>query len=347
MNNPIHISTRKSSRPFFVFATVFSILTVLAFTSIAYGQYSNSPRQTGETILEELLTGQTRFIIRVASNGGTDKSSFKIDVKKEPGLSAKAPHYLLTIIRVKPDECKAIVDNGELILFDLDKDLGLKGDFTYTVTNRVISSPRIGQSGESLFSIIEKYFTFEFPVIKEVKPEPYEKFVMDHDYFTCYIPARWKLERDKEGDEKAGIFEINLTMPEKAKPEDNEKYFFPDPHIYVGYYAKNNTLNKTYEGFIKDYEELALKREGSDKSRYDKPKELKFNGKEALELTYQVYQEAPRGPLFVTKYWLKAKFILIKAKEGFYVLAYKSPLDFYDEYLLTFEEMAKTFETLY
>ena len=120
-----------------MFLVLAMVLGVLSFAPISYAEYSSGPRQTGEEVLQELLMGPRKFIIRVASNGCTDKNSFKIDVKKEAGLSSKAPHYLLTIIRIRPDECKAIVDDGVLVLFDLEKDLGLTGDFTYSITNRV------------------------------------------------------------------------------------------------------------------------------------------------------------------------------------------------------------------
>jgi len=112
----------------------------------------------------------------------------------------------------------------------------------------------------------------------------------------------------------------------------------------VGYYRKDNQQNKTYESLIKDYEELLLRREGSDRSRYEKPKEIEFGGREATEITYEVYQEVPRGPLVTIKYRLKARFIVVKGDEGFYVLAYKSPQEFYDEYSHVFEEVVETFE---
>lgn len=343
MKNYLSIPGQKFIKAFFLFVVIFCVLFL---TPKSYAEYSHGPRQTGEVVLDELLMGSNRFVISVGSGGCTAKGSFKVDVKKEEGLTRKAPHYALTIRRIKPDKCKAIVDDGILILFDMEKDLGIKGDFTYSLTNRVFSSSGVQPSDESLWSVIEKYFTFNFPEIKEIRPEPYETFVMEHDYFTCLIPANWKLERDKEGDEKAGIFEIKLTKPDKAKPEDGERYFFPDPFIYAGYYAGNNKQNRTYESFIMDYEKLAQKRLGSDKSQYAEPKDIKFNGKEAKEYVYEVYQDIPRGPLFSTKYWLKAKFIVFKAKEGFYVLAYKSPREFYDNYLPVFEEVVKSFKPI-
>ena len=166
MKSRLKISGEKSWKAFVVFAVTVGILGVLVFTPKSDAGYSNSPRQTGEEVLNELLMGSTKFMVRVASNGCTDKGSFKIDVKKEAGLSAKAPHYILTIIRIKPDECKEIVEGGTLVLFDLEKDLGLKGDFTYTITNQVFSASKVQPSDESLFSIIEKHFTFESPEVK-------------------------------------------------------------------------------------------------------------------------------------------------------------------------------------
>jgi len=311
----------------------------------AFADYSHGPRQTGVAILDELLLGPDKFVVSVGSNGCTAKGSFKVDVKKEEGLTPKSPHYVLSVKRVHADECKAIVAGGELILFDLEKDLGIQGNFTYSVTNPVYSSfgKRLGD--ESLWSVFEKYFTSNFPVMKEIRPEPYETFAMDHGYFTCLIPAKWKLARDKAGDEKAGVFEIQLTVPDKAKPEDGEKYFVPDPLVYAGFYSAGNNQGKTFESFTRDYEELSKKRKNSEKSRYESPKKIDFNGKEALEYVYEVYQQIPRGPLFTTKYWLKAKFIVIKAQSGgFYVLAFKSPAEFYDQYLPVFEEVARSFK---
>ena len=139
----------------------------LLSTKPAYAQLSLSPRQTGEEVLRELLMGTNKFIICVESNGCTDKASFKVDVKKEKGLSSKAPHYVLTVMRIRPDECKAIVPDGTMVLFDLAKDLSLEGDFSYSLTNRVFVSSRVEPSDESLMSVVEKYFTVKsFETIK-------------------------------------------------------------------------------------------------------------------------------------------------------------------------------------
>ncbi|MRR56089.1 MAG: hypothetical protein EG822_16575 [Deltaproteobacteria bacterium] len=328
-----------------IFFPVF-ILCISVLAQEACADNSHGPRQTGEEVLDELLLGRNKFVMSVGSNGCTAKSSFTVAVKKEEGLTPDSPHYALSIKRVKADECKAIVEGGTLVLFDLEKDLGIKGRFTYSVTNQVYSSSGDRMRDESLWSMIEKNLTFNLSAMKEIRPEPYETFVMDHGYFTCLIPTKWQRERDTGADEKAGIFEIKLTKPDKAKPVDGEKYFVPDPVIYVGFYTAKNMQGKTYESFIKDYEALSKKRKNSEKSRYESAKKFSFTGREAIHYHYEVYQEVPRGPLFATKYWLKARFIVVKAKSnGFFVLAYKSPAEFYDQFLPVFEEVVNSFKT--
>ncbi|MBN1471663.1 MAG: hypothetical protein JW925_07770 [Syntrophaceae bacterium] len=135
------------------------ICGVLFFSLAAYAEISHSPRQTGEEVLIELLMGPGRFIASVGSNGCTEKGFFKVEVKKEEGLSIKTPHYVLTIVRIMTDDCKAIVDGGTPILFDLEKDLGIRGDYTYSITNQVFSSAGVQSKDDSLWSIVEKYFT--------------------------------------------------------------------------------------------------------------------------------------------------------------------------------------------
>lgn len=110
---------------------------------------SLGPRQLGEEILEGLSTADKAFTIRVGSNGCTTKESFRVVVEPRPGIAVTGavtgaaahgtPHYVITVYRVRADECKAIVEEGVLITFDLEKDLGIKGPCTYSITNRIYS----------------------------------------------------------------------------------------------------------------------------------------------------------------------------------------------------------------
>jgi hypothetical protein len=141
---------------------LFIFLGLLCVPSTYAQQYSSSSRQTGEAVLDELLIGEDVLIVKTGSNGCTGKNSFRIDIQKGQGLDPKVPHYLLTINRVNSDECKAIVYDGVLIVWDLRKDLGLKDNFTFSVKNMVysvIAGRKFRIAGEdSLVSIINKHF---------------------------------------------------------------------------------------------------------------------------------------------------------------------------------------------
>jgi hypothetical protein len=114
------------------------LLILFSYLSASAETYSTSPRVTGVEILQEIVQqGKQGFTVRVGSNGCTAKNSFTVSVEKVKGAIESAPHYLLTLIRTVPDECKAIVDDGELITYDLQKDFGITGNSAYSITNPV------------------------------------------------------------------------------------------------------------------------------------------------------------------------------------------------------------------
>jgi hypothetical protein len=306
--------------------------------------YSLGPRQTGEVILDESVIGPKGFIIRVGSNGCTGRNSFDVSVKKEPGVSDRAPHYVLTVVRKVPDECKAIVDDGAVIAFDLQKDCGITGNYTYSLSNPVSSPHPFLQPADSFFSSALKDKALPVADIREVRPQPFEQFTMVHGYFSCLLPVDWKRSHDLDEKESSGIYQVRLTRPGMSKPEDGEKYYFPEPLIYVGYYSARNSDGKTYESFIADYERLRLKNAGSRNSSYRRAEKSTVGGHEATITAYEVFQDTPRGPLFTNRYWLKARFVVIRAREGFYVVALKSPRDFYDQCLPTFQAVLDSFK---
>jgi hypothetical protein len=132
-----------------------------AFGGALAAQSSNRPdqRRLGEEVLMEALLGPRHLLVRVASGGCTGKESFKVEAQKAPASTPEGVHYVLTIDRIKVDSCKAFLPDGEIVAFDLEADLGLKGAFTYALSNRVVSIPSSSVSENSLFGIIKKYFT--------------------------------------------------------------------------------------------------------------------------------------------------------------------------------------------
>ena len=105
---------------------------------------SRSPRDLGEAVLRDLTIREGRISFRVDSNGCTDAGSFKVRVSKEAGITPNAPHYRLTIQRVRIDECKAMLWDGVVIELDLERDLGLKGAYTVSVSNPVAPKEGMG-----------------------------------------------------------------------------------------------------------------------------------------------------------------------------------------------------------
>lgn len=138
--------------------------------SVFAQQYSQGPRYTGEEVLEELLLGRKSLVIKVGSGGCTSKGSYRIDTRQVAGISPQIPHYLLTIHRAVIDECKAIVDDGPVIYWDLEKDLGLKGKYTVSVQNRIGSTlPPFAadDAANSMLSAVKKTVEMEGRESKE------------------------------------------------------------------------------------------------------------------------------------------------------------------------------------
>lgn len=138
---------------------VLTLVMLMVWTDVFAQQYSAGPRQMGEEILQELVVGKNSVIAKVASRGCTGKKSFRIDVAKQDGVSPIAPHYALTIYRTGTDECKAIVDDGMVLSWDLEKDLALKGPYTFSVRNRVDSGyrPYKTDDEDTFIGIIQRY----------------------------------------------------------------------------------------------------------------------------------------------------------------------------------------------
>lgn len=112
-------------------------------------------RRTGKEVLYEALLGAKGFLVVVESNGCTQKDSFQVDSLKNKNQDGSL-HYAFTVRRIAPDECKGMPERV-IIHFDLEKDLGIKGNFTYSLTNKIFPARA---EEDSLYSIIEKYFSF-------------------------------------------------------------------------------------------------------------------------------------------------------------------------------------------
>jgi hypothetical protein len=118
--------------------TVWALVMVLVFAGACSGlSFADGQRQLGEAVLGSLTVKDGAVVVNVASGGCTDTNSFKVHVVRSEGTEGGIPHYVLTFERVAADDCKALLLNGVDLVFDLEKDLGLSGQYTLSVANRV------------------------------------------------------------------------------------------------------------------------------------------------------------------------------------------------------------------
>ena len=113
-----------------------AMILILAGTCFGFS-FPDGQRQLGEAVLGSLTVKDGTVVVNVASGGCTDKSSFTVRVVKDEESPGKIPHYVLTFERIAVDECKALLMDGVDLVFDLEKDLELAGEYTLSVSNRV------------------------------------------------------------------------------------------------------------------------------------------------------------------------------------------------------------------
>jgi len=114
------------------------IISFILIGSLSAQLLENSRNKKGEIILKNpsISNGILSFISE--TGGCTDKNSFKVRIEKDKKIGGFT-HYRLTVERINPDYCKAFFPEGILIRFDLEKDLGLKGNYTVSIVNRIIT----------------------------------------------------------------------------------------------------------------------------------------------------------------------------------------------------------------
>lgn len=118
------------------------VLLLPVFSAAAEpAEYVTGQRELGPIVLSELAVRDGMLIFRADTGGCTTASSFEVDVAQEENLVGRAPHYRLTVRRVRADDCKALFPEGVLVQIDMEEELGLTGYFTVTVTNPVLQGP--------------------------------------------------------------------------------------------------------------------------------------------------------------------------------------------------------------
>jgi hypothetical protein len=89
-----------------------------------------------EVVVGKVVADGQQLTINVGSNGCTGKQNFRMDIQKEKGVGISS-NYVLTLVQIARDECKAIFDEGIDLVYDLKKELGIEPHNSYTLTNKV------------------------------------------------------------------------------------------------------------------------------------------------------------------------------------------------------------------
>ena len=113
---------------------IIGLLCLLAASAVGFAE---TP-QGIEEVLMGLAADSKTLTVRAESGGCTEKRDFHIAVQKS---GDRALHHVLTIYRIRRDECKAFLLDGVELKFDLNKDLGLSGFYTYSVANKIRGRP--------------------------------------------------------------------------------------------------------------------------------------------------------------------------------------------------------------
>jgi hypothetical protein len=119
------------------------IIGLLCLIAALAGGLAEAQQQGTEEVLMALAADSKTLTIRVESGGCTEKKDFHLAIQK---IEGRVPHHVLTIYRIRRDACKALLMDGVELKFDLSKDLGLSGFYTYSVANTIgagVAAPRI------------------------------------------------------------------------------------------------------------------------------------------------------------------------------------------------------------
>lgn len=117
----------------------------IGFTLVEWGGLVKPPilgwpfedqQREGLAVLRGLRLEGGKLFVRVSSGGCTSKESFQVEVKP---LEDDA--LLLSLHRVVPDRCKALLLDGVELEYDLLEELGIRAPFRLKVANPIYPSP--------------------------------------------------------------------------------------------------------------------------------------------------------------------------------------------------------------
>ena len=161
----------------------------------------------------------------------------------------------------------------------------------------------------------------------------YTTYVMDHDYFSCEIPADWGFDRDAEGDEEYRIYEITIPVPG------------PMSDINLRCLLKDNEDFSGYQDFLNRNSRNVLGETKNSRESYGPVTKIKLAGRDAFSLrrdrTVFLHPESKSDESAAIS---EIIYVLPMEDGSFYVLHYRAAADRFQEFLPVFEHVAASFK---
>jgi len=179
------------------------------------------------------------------------------------------------------------------------------------------------------------------------EPDAFEEYISDGNYFKCLLPKDWsRYEAPDYSRDTSKVYGIDVF---RGSSEHRAG-------ISVKYYAGDNKLHKSAEKFIGIHSMPVFGGPEKEGERYGPVKEMLIKGVKAktfervrYEFEDHVYNPVSRRyyePMNPRKFPMDERYIVIPAKEGFYVLRYKASPDTVKRLEGIFQTVLNSFEPL-
>jgi len=179
------------------------------------------------------------------------------------------------------------------------------------------------------------------------KPDAFEEYLSDGNYFKCLLPKGWsRYEAPDYSRDASKVYGIEVVQ---GRSEHRIG-------ISVKYYAADNRLHKSAEKFIGIHSRPLFGGPEMEGEKYGLVKEILIKGgkakifeRERYEFEDHVYNPVSGRyyePISPRKFSMVERFVVLPAKEGFYVLRYKAPPDTVKSLEGIFQSVLNSFEPL-
>lgn len=163
--------------------------------------------------------------------------------------------------------------------------------------------------------------------------EDYVKYRLEEGYFECEVPDKWIALRDKDDDKRVRVYGMNLVPTHSQQG--------PKPFMRVDYYAPDNHYFPSAEDYLKrQFEPPFFKLPGN---RISEVREAVVNGGKARQFTRDTIEYWPPHSMNTGKIAMHEEYIVLEAKEGFFVLAYGAPDNQFTSYRPDYQHILDTF----